>query len=412
MKSPIRNFAILIAAVACTPFAPISASAQEKETKLMNVAEGIDASKIWDGRKLAPFKALDNPPFEAADKADYLDDTEYVLGVTIKGVSRAYPTRFVWFHHVVNDSIGTTNFAITYCSVCNTGIAYDLKLDGTPLALDFYGLYNGIVALCDRKTEAVFPQALGKFVSGPLSGKELKTIPVLDTTWGAWRKLHPDTVVLSPKTSFEKIYNKHGHLEPRDYKSFPAPYFKPSVSRVDKRLAPFDKTLGLGVTEDGKPQFRAYPFKTLEERGGVVNDELGKTKVAVFYSPDTMSAVALDRNLEGKTYEFETKKSADGKTFIVDKQTSSEWTIEGVAVDGPLKGKSLARLNGHQSQWYGWSATFPETSIYGNSAPPMSLTEIPRRSLSEIERRTENRRRRPSARCPADTNSHHAEFSK
>ena len=45
-------------------------------------------------------------------------------------------------------------FAVTYCSVCNTGIRYDLSLAGKPIKLDFYGLYNGVVTLCDRGSES------------------------------------------------------------------------------------------------------------------------------------------------------------------------------------------------------------------------------------------------------------------
>jgi hypothetical protein len=91
-----------------------------------------------------------------ASEADFLDENDYVLGVAANGDSRAYPTRFIWWHHVINDLIGKADaggalpIAVTYCSVCNTGIRYDRRLEGRPRELDFYGLYNGVVALCDR----------------------------------------------------------------------------------------------------------------------------------------------------------------------------------------------------------------------------------------------------------------------
>lgn len=70
-------------------------------------ASDIKPSALWDGRKMLDFHSIDNPKMVAASKAKFLDDREYVLGITVNGQSRAYPTRFAAFHHVINDKIGT-----------------------------------------------------------------------------------------------------------------------------------------------------------------------------------------------------------------------------------------------------------------------------------------------------------------
>jgi hypothetical protein len=57
------------------------------------VTPGIAGGALWDGRKIVPFRALDNPPMVAAAGAGFLGDEDYVLGVTLNGESRAYPTR-------------------------------------------------------------------------------------------------------------------------------------------------------------------------------------------------------------------------------------------------------------------------------------------------------------------------------
>ncbi len=66
------------------------------------IAKDIEADKVWDGRGLVPFKAIDNPKMVKAADAGFMTPNDYVLGVTVDGESRAYPTRFIWFHHVVN----------------------------------------------------------------------------------------------------------------------------------------------------------------------------------------------------------------------------------------------------------------------------------------------------------------------
>ena len=70
------------------------------------VDPSLRLSALWDGRQSVDFRAADNPPMFPATAARFLRDDEYVLGLTINGESRAYPTRFLAWHHIVNDSVG------------------------------------------------------------------------------------------------------------------------------------------------------------------------------------------------------------------------------------------------------------------------------------------------------------------
>ena len=372
------NFALV--AILANAFVP-HCSAQDgvkpapTDIKAELIAPDIKAAALWDGRKVMPFKALDGPTMVAAKEANFLDNSDYVLASVINGEPRAYPTRFIWWHHVVNDTIGKIGtsdlvpFAITYCSVCNTGIRYQAQLNGKPIKLDFYGLYNGVVTLMDRETESVFLQAEGRFVKGPLTGQSLKMESILDTTWGEWKSLHPDTLVMSPQEPFLKRYSKRGSPEPRGYDKFPAPFFKPSVARGDLRMPPFDKMLGVFLpASPGNGQMfapRAYPIKAIESAGGVLNDVFDGKRIVAFLVISSQTANAFEPTAGGKVLTFE----AAGIAEFRDKQTESTWNIEGLAIAGPLAGKQLKRLENHLSQWYGWSATFPQTSIYGNTDP-------------------------------------------
>ncbi len=330
-----------------------------------------------------PFKAMDFPQMVPAAAADFLEDGDYVLGVTIGGESRAYPTRFIWFHHVVNDKVVDRKtgrdvfFAVTYCSVCNTGIRYDPLVKGQPVMLDFYGLYNGVVTLSERRTESVFLQVSGEFATGPLAGTRLTPGPLLDTTWANWKRLHPDTLVMSPDTPFNRYYNPKGKPEPRGYAFFPGAYFQPTVTRGDKRLPRFEKVLGVSVpparahSRKAAVLRRAYPLKALRDAGGVVNDTVGEVPVALLYDRHSASACAVCRRLEGRTLTFTVR---DGAFFDV--ETGTRWSLEGRGEDGALAGKKLAPMENHLSQWYGWVSYFPETSIYGRTDPPQPTNPL------------------------------------
>ncbi len=71
-----------------------------------------DISASYQGESL--FVPLDNPDFIAADEASFLDADDLVLGLTIAGESRAYPTSMMTYHHIVNDTIGGRPILITF----------------------------------------------------------------------------------------------------------------------------------------------------------------------------------------------------------------------------------------------------------------------------------------------------------
>jgi hypothetical protein len=68
-------------------------------------------------------------------------------------------------------------------------------------------LYNSDVLLFDRRTESLFSQMMFQAVSGPLRGIWLQVLPSRTTTWAAWKKEHPATLVLSRALPYGRDYN-------------------------------------------------------------------------------------------------------------------------------------------------------------------------------------------------------------
>lgn len=52
------------------------------------------------------FKPLYAPRFVPAAEADFLRDTDRVVGVSGNGVAKAYPVTAVAWHHIVHDRLG------------------------------------------------------------------------------------------------------------------------------------------------------------------------------------------------------------------------------------------------------------------------------------------------------------------
>lgn len=353
----------------------LAGTAQADHAASTRIAPDIRPAMLWDGRKDYDFHAADQPRMVHVERAAFLSDDEYVLGVTENGESRAYPTRFLAWHHIVNDRIGAPGarvpVTLTYCVVCNTGMRFDPVVNGRPLHFDFYGLYNGVMTMYDRETKSVWLQVGGRAVKGTMTGSELHAAPSINTTWGRWKELHPETLVMAPVPQYARDYAPNGMVIDRGVISFPAPCFRHTLHEIDSRLPAFEMVLAVAVrpAAGGEPLTRAYTMRCLQSGSGIVRDRIGATPVAALYDRRGQAAAALSPVLAGRELTLVAHTSVRGDRTFYDRETGSRWTVEGRAVAGPLAGRTLRRLDCTMSEWYGWSAYYPQTTIYSASAP-------------------------------------------
>lgn len=79
-------------------------------------------------------------------------------------------------------------------------------------------------------------------------------------------------------------------------------------------------------------------------------------KSTVLFSLYPHMVRAYNPIVEGQTLDFQYNASANK---IMDKQTGSQWNFDGLAINGKLKGRQLARL-----PLISWAAFHPQTRIY------------------------------------------------
>lgn len=218
------------------------------------------------------------------------------------------------------------------------------------MTFDFYGIYNGELVFYDRQTDSIWSLAGGFAMDGPLARQRLAVIPVLQTTWATWRELHRDTLVLSDETPYRE------HYKPRERPTILPAAFRATITRTDDRLPPFEQVLAV----EAGGAHRAYPLAALA--GGVVNETVGGVPIVVFFDSQSRTAAAFRRALDGRTLEF--VAAGGGQRVARDAATGSGWRIDGQAIDGPLKGRTLDAVKFHTGAWYAWAAYFPETSVY------------------------------------------------
>ncbi len=231
---------------------------------------------------------------------------------------------------------------------------------GQTLTFDLSGLYKGVFLMRDRPTGTIWAHLDGTAMQGPLAGERLRFIPLPQMTWGEWRSAHPDTLVLDPDTPFRQRYE--------------APVRIGMASRTesiygDDRLP--SNALVVGVEAIG--EFAGFPLDVLDAEDGVVNVELGGQPILVLYDASSLTGIAYSRTVDGETMTFVPAQPLQGPLRVRDEQTGSLWDINGKAISGPLTGAALTFVPSLISEWYGWSAYHPETTIYeGSLTPPGS----------------------------------------
>lgn len=232
--------------------------------------------------------AIHEPVFISAGQANFLESTDRILGLEIDGQSRAYPIRILNWHEVVNDKINDIEFSITYCPLCGTGIAFKGTEKASGIRFGVSGLlYNSDVLLYDLSTESLWSQILGKAVSGSRKGEKLVKLPLEHTTWEAWQKKYPASLVLSEKTGFLRDYDRDPYAGYADTASI---YF-PISEKLPERYHP--KELVIGLELDGKHM--AFPFVELNENNQpLVQGRLGNQAYTLHWDKANQSAVVYD----------------------------------------------------------------------------------------------------------------------
>jgi hypothetical protein len=208
--------------------------------------------------------SIDNPSYLSAERATHVADDELVITLSYKGEYRAYPSRILDHHEIVNDTIAGDPLAITWCPLCGSAVGIERMVGGKITEFGVSGvLYNSDLVLYDRATETLWDQIEAKGVVGPMTGVELTLVPVSVSRWAKWRDKHPDTLVLSADTGFEYDYTQDRYAEYRDSTRL----FMP-VSASDERV--HAKTVVFGF--DLPSGSIAYAEAVLQEGGSYSHD--------------------------------------------------------------------------------------------------------------------------------------------
>lgn len=256
--------------------------------------------------------SLDNPPTTDAAGGDWLPNDRVVFGIVLNDESLALPKHQMEVHEMVNTTLGGREIGVPYCTLCGSAHAY--ITDNVPgvdrVVLKTSGLLSrSNKVMYDLTTKSVFDTFTGEARTGVLAtqGVILDQVSVVASTWGDWKKAHPDTRIVARDGGVPRVYD----LDPLGDRDANGPIFP--VGDVDSRLPVQESVVGV-ITPDGTPI--AFPVA------------------------DTAETLATEQSI---VFEGVTVTLTDGiRVFDAD-------------------GRELAT---HQSFWFAWSQFHPETLLW------------------------------------------------
>ena len=278
-----------------------------------------------------------NTVLQATAASNKVDSGRLVIGVVNNGEAKAYPIRFLGYHHQVQDVVGGKTLLITYCTVCRTGRVYEPIVNGKAEQFRLVGMDHFNAMLEDVTTKSWWRQATGEAISGKLKGQKLPEFFSTQTSLAKWLQLNPTSLVMQEDPSFKNEYDTTGKFETGKSTS--------ELTGTDS-LSWKDKSWVIGV-KAGKEK-KAYDWNELKAKR-IINDKLDGKNIVVVLSQDDKSFFA-----------FENPDAANNFTIHNDTlvQNNLQYTIDGKALNGVA---SLKSLPAYQEFWHSWKTFNADT---------------------------------------------------
>ena len=269
-----------------------------------------------------------------------LGDTALVIGVAHNGEAKAYPVRYIGYHHQVRDTVGGKPVMVTYCTVCRTGRVFEPVVNGTPAKFRLVGMDHFNAMFEDSSTKSWWRQVTGEAVAGPLKGSLLPEVESFQMSASKFFWLYPFGKLMTADEPSVVYYDSLFRYERGKSKG--------DLTKRDS-LSWKEKSWVVGVRVNQKA--KAYDWNKLVEKR-VINDNVGGVPLVVVLSEDNQSFVVYQRPLS-ETFSIagDTLVLADKKFDFSGRSTNSDFL-------------SLRRIPSYQEYWHSWRTFNPGTEVF------------------------------------------------
>jgi len=263
-------------------------------------------------------------------KNNNLDRSGLIIGVTINEEAKAYPIRYLSYHHQIQDLVGGENIIVTYCNVCRSGRVYSPIVNNHLERFRLVGMDHFNAMFEDETTHSWWRQANGEAIAGKLKGEKLTEINSIQVTLDKWFQLYPDGLIMQADKASLLSYDTLGKFEKG--------LSTGSLTKTDSSSWS-SKSWVIGVKVEN--QSKAYDWNELKAKR-IINDKIGNTPIVLIISEDNNSFVAYER--------------PNNQQFTIKKDTlySENYSYDFLGNNIQNGEMQLKKINSYQEFWHSW----------------------------------------------------------
>ncbi len=275
----------------------------------------------------------------ADDASNKVDTQRLVIGVVVNGKAKAYPIRFLGYHHQVQDVVGGKAVLVTYCTVCRTGRVFEPVVNGRQERFRLVGMDHFNAMLEDATTKSWWRQATGEAIAGKLKGQKLPEVASSQTSLAEWLRLYPNSLVMQADSSYISMYDTTLKYENGKSRS--------SLTGTDS-LSWKNKSWVVGVKAGNES--KAYDWNVLTKER-IIYDHIGNVPVMLVLADDNKSFFAFEAPYKDARINMHQDTLSIGVYA---------YTLDGRGINTP---SSLKRLFASQEFWHSWRTFNPATKF-------------------------------------------------
>jgi len=296
-----------------------------------NSTWSIDKEKVFDG---GPGKdgipALLNPNLINAVNASFLSNNDLVLGFKDGDQIIAFPHKILDWHEIINIDTDNNSIAVIYCPLTGTGMGWNRVINNNKTSFGVSGLlYKSNIIPYDRATDSNWSQLKLECVNGVLKGAKPDVTVLPEMTWGVWKKIYPQSKVVSTNTGFPRDYANYpygGYKTNHNYFIFPV---NPLINNIPAKERVHAIISGTNA--------KVYRFNEFADGKVFVDNSFNNKKYLIVGNQNFILTFQLDKNTEDLNFIYD----FNGSEIILSDNEGNKWNIFGEAVSGPRKGSFL-----------------------------------------------------------------------
>ncbi len=270
-----------------------------------------------------------------------LSDSSVVIAVSQNGESKAYPIRYIGYHHQVRDTIGNKPVMVTYCTVCRTGRVFEPLVNGKLENFRLVGMDHFNAMFEDESTKTWWRQVTGEAVAGPLKGSAIPEVESMQMTVNKFFSMYPFGKVMQADEASMESYDSLARYEKGKSKG--------KLTRTDS-LSWKDKSWVVGIEEGNFS--KAYDWSDLKSKR-IIHDRIGEVPVVIALAEDEQSFAAFE--IPNDTITFSIRNDT-----LFNNQHVYDFSGRAVGKSTP----PLRRIQAYQEFWHSWKTFHPDTKQY------------------------------------------------